>query len=291
MLTGVALTRRLVDRLVLAGLMPSAQPSVPDPGFAPLFSGTAGTFNTWQVAGQGNFSLLSGEIVAEPGSDLGLFYLATQSFADFTLKLEFKLGRIDDNSGVLIRFRNPRLPVPDRGLPGVSHPYNNQAFVAVDTGFEVQIDELARGNPDGLDEHRTGAIYGMPIGRNPGQQDYQRGPALVPGQWNTYEIEVRGNTYTVRLNGQQTTKFNNIDPFRGKSPASDPDSGYIGVQSHTGRVTFRNIQIMAQSPTLAIRPPAISGVKAIHGVEMPGETAEEGPLGAEEKKKPVQKTA
>jgi hypothetical protein len=59
------------------------------------------------------------------------------------LKLEFKLGRIDDNSGVLVRFSNPRLPVPDRNLPGVSHPYNNQAFVAVDTGFEIQIDEPA----------------------------------------------------------------------------------------------------------------------------------------------------
>ena len=37
MLTGVALARRLVDRLALAGLMPSAQPSVPDAGFARCF--------------------------------------------------------------------------------------------------------------------------------------------------------------------------------------------------------------------------------------------------------------
>ena len=264
MLTGVALARRLVDRLALGGLMPSAQPSVLDPGFAQLFAGTAGTFSAWQVAGQGNFSLINGEIVAEPGGDLGLFYPAARNFGDFTLKLEFKLGRIDDNSGVLVRFRNPRLPVPDRNLPGVSYPYNNQAFVAVDTGFEIQIDELARGNPDGLDEHRTGAIYGIPIGRNPGQQDYQRGPVLVPGQWNTYEIEVRGNTYTVRLNGQQTTKFTNTDLFRGKSSATDPDSGYIGVQSHTGRVTFRNVQIMAQAPAAVTAGAGVSKMEALH---------------------------
>jgi len=248
MLTGVALARRLVDKLAVGGLMPSAQPSKPDPGFAPLFAGTANTFNAWQVAGQGTLSLIDGEIVAEPSSDLGLLYFAARNFDDFILKLEFKLGRIDDNSGVFIRFRNPRLPVPDRNLPHVSYPYNNQAFVAVDTGFEIQIDELARGNPDGLDEHRTGAIYGIPIGRNPGQQDYRRGPALVPGQWNTYEIEVQGNTYTVRLNGQQTTSFTNNDLFRGKGSTTDTDSGYIGVQSHTGRVTFRNVQIMAQAP-------------------------------------------
>ena len=68
MLTGVALARRLVDRLALGGLMPSAQPSVLDPGFAQLFTGTAGTFGAWQVAGQGNFSLINGEIVAEVGT-------------------------------------------------------------------------------------------------------------------------------------------------------------------------------------------------------------------------------
>lgn len=264
MLTGVALARRLVDKLALGGLMPSAQPSIPDPGFAPLFAGTANTFNAWQAAGQGNFSLINGEIVAEPGSDLGLLFLATRTFDDFILKLEFKLNRIDDNSGVFVRFRNPRLPVPDRTLPGVSHPYNNQAFVAVDTGFEIQIDELARGNPDGLDEHRTGAIYGIPIGRNPGQQDFRRGPALVLGQWNTYEIEVKDNTYTVRLNGQQTTKFTNTDLFRGKASATDADSGYIGVQSHTGRVTFRNVQIMAQAPAVMAAQAAAGKISTIH---------------------------
>ncbi len=150
-----------------------------------------------------------------------------------------------------------------------------------DTGFEIQIDELARGNPDGLDEHRTGAIYGIPIGRSPGQQDYQHGPALVAGQWNTYEIEVRGNTYTVRLNGQQTTKFTNTDLFRGRSAPTDPDSGYIGVQSHTGRVTFRNIQIMAQAPAAAMPEGKVSKVETLHGIEIPDEA----------KKKAAKKTA
>ena len=29
-------------------------------------------------------------------------------------------------------------------------------------------------------------------------------------------------------------------PFRGKPPSVDPTSGYIGIQTHTGRVAFRN---------------------------------------------------
>jgi hypothetical protein len=58
-----------------------------------------------------------------------------------------------------------------------------------------------------------------------------------------YEIEVSGQTYIVRLNGQPATRFVNTDAFRGKPPSVDPDSGYIGIQTHTGRVAFRSIQI------------------------------------------------
>jgi len=289
MLTGVALARRLADRAAAGILMPSAQPSIPDPGFDSLFEGTARSFDQWQVAGQGKFSLVSGELVAEPGGDLGLFYLPTRIFGDFTLKLEFRLGRIDDNSGVFVRFRNPRLPVPDRNLPGVFYPYNNQAYVAVDTGFEIQIDELARGTPDGLDEHRTGAIYGIPIGRNDGQQDYRRGPALRPGEWNRLQIEVAGDTYVVQLNGQQTSRFTNVDLFRGKAPVADPDSGYIGVQSHTGRVTFRNIQIIAPRPIFGARLTTTRDVEVLPSREL---TPAEEELAVETaRKKAAKKTA
>jgi hypothetical protein len=118
----------------------------------------------------------------------------------------------------------------------------------VDTGFEVQIDDLARGNPqagipDGLDESRTGAIYHVPIGNQQGQQVYQRPPKLVAGNWNTYEITVDGNTYSAVLNGLQTSTFTNTDAWRGKPASSDAGSGYVGIQSHTGRVVFRNIRI------------------------------------------------
>jgi len=285
MLTGVALSRRLVDRLVTGGLMPGAQPVAPDAGFQTLFSGTSGTFDQWQLAGSGNFSLINGEMIVEPGNDLGLLFLATRPFSDFLLRLDFQLGRIDDNSGIFVRFRNPRLPVPDRNIPGVSYPYNNQAFVGVDTGFEIQIDELARGNPDGLDEHRTGAVYGIPIGQNPGQQDYRRGPALVPGQWNTYEIEVRGNTYVVRLNGQQTTRFINTDLFRGRANSDDSYSGYVGIQSHTGRLKFRNVQVRELQPALVVGPPEAVAAERIAPVGMPGEEREPEPALVEARKK------
>jgi 3-keto-disaccharide hydrolase/GMC oxidoreductase len=240
MLTGIALSRRTAEH-ILQKLNPPAL----EPGFTYLFDGTDETFQSWRATGQGSFSRIDGTIVAEPGNDLGLFYYALQTFGDFVLRFQFRLNRLDDNSGVFIRFRDPRLPVPDRNNPHIAYPYDNQAWVPVTTGFEVQIDELARGNPDGLDLHHTGAIYGIPVGVDTGQQSYQRGPILKAGEWNNAEIKVVGDSYTVSLNGQRTTSFTNTDTFRGQSPELYPHSGYIGLQSHSGNVAFRSIRILA----------------------------------------------
>jgi hypothetical protein len=51
----------------------------------------------------------------------------------------------------------------------------------------------------------------------------------------------------VRLNNQLATKFDKPNTaeyqHRGLSPAADPDSGFIGLQTHTGQVAFRRIRI------------------------------------------------
>jgi hypothetical protein len=153
-----------------------------------------------------------------------------------------RLESVFDNSGVFLRSRTPRTRWPD--LAGKPNIDKNPAWVAVYTGFEVQIDEQVA--PDGLDKHRTGAIYDIPTGQNgePVQQTFTRlSPGLTPGVWNDCEIEVRGDTYTVRWNGQQSTSFTNHDPTRDLAPATNPASGYVGLQAHTGHVAFREIRI------------------------------------------------
>src|SRR5262249_56030639 len=120
----------------------------------------------------------------------------------------------------------------------------NPAWVAVVTGFEVQIDE--QGKDDFAEKHRTGAIYNVPTGQGgePKDQDYTPGPILRPGQWYEYEIEVVGDTYTVRLgevkDGQPTAyqqitsfKAGGKYPNRGLPAAPDNASGYIGIHAHT----------------------------------------------------------
>jgi choline dehydrogenase-like flavoprotein len=230
MLTGTAFARRLGDSLK----RPRPQPSA---GFQLLFDGvsTAG----WKMSmiknqhgrdNPGAFHVIDGGLESAPGTDLGLFYRKID-FVNYVLKLEWLTWRDDDNSGIFLRFPDP-----------ASVDYNNTAFVAVDFGFELQIDALGRGSsPPGQNVDKkfrtTGAIYNIP-----GQTLDEGVTAKGAGQWNAYEIRVKDNRFTVFLNGQQKTDFVNGDANRGKA---DPASRFIGLQTHTGRVLFRRIEIKA----------------------------------------------
>ena len=227
MLTGTALARRLGDHLKQP--LPQA-----DPGFMLLFDGASTA--SWQMStiknqpgrdNPGRFHVVDGGLESAPGTDLGLFYTKI-NFANYILKLQWLAWREDDNSGVFLRF-------PDLNSKG----YDNTAFVAVDFGFEVQIDALGRGDPppgQNVDKkfRTTGAIYNIAT-----QNLDESVVANGPGQWNEFEIRVKDNHFTVFLNGQQKTDFINNDPNRGQAVAPH----FIGLQTHTGHVLFRNIQI------------------------------------------------
>lgn len=241
MLTGTALARRTADKLLAS--MPHPEAPAAEPGFTYLFDGTVATFKQWQRAGtsfpSSTFILADGAIVAYPSGEYSVLVYAPRGFANFILRLQLRLDAPSDNSGVFVRFRYPFKTWPD--LADISEIRNNRARVAELTGFEAQIDELAR--PDDADKHRTGAIYNVEIGPSAGQQQYQRQPALSPGVWHDYEIEVTGEIYKVKQNGQPTAAFTNIDPKRGRPSSEDPFFGFLGVQSHTGLTAFRNIRI------------------------------------------------
>jgi choline dehydrogenase-like flavoprotein len=247
MLTGIALVRRLGDHLI-----PEPPLLTVEPGFTYLFDGSDAQFANWQMAGGGSFVRFDRTMIAQQdGRGLGLLFYKLQPFENFTLRLDFLLphprGNNNDNSGVFVRFRDPRLPDP---APDPVDPANNPAFVAVHTGFEIQIDEEARGDtrfgePDGSFFARTGAIYKIKtLGTGPGQQDYKNTQNLAARQWHNYEIDVNGQDYIVRLNGLEATRFqrSNTDQ-RGKPPSVDSNSGFIGLQTHTGNVAFANIRI------------------------------------------------
>src|SRR4051812_2003323 len=230
MLTGTALARRLGNFLK----RPKPQPGG---GFQLLFDGTSTA--KWKMTtiknqpgrdNPGFFHVIDAGLESVPGTDLGLFYTKVD-FSNYILKLEWLTWRDDDNSGIFLRFPEPVTSTVD---------YNNTAFIAVDFGFEVQIDALGRGSPppgQNVDKkfRTTGAIYNVP------NQTLDESVLARPvGQWNDFEIRVKDNRFRVLLNGQQKTDFVNGEPSRGKPDAA---SRFIGLQTHTGRVAFRNIQI------------------------------------------------
>ena len=227
-LTGIALARRLGDHLV-----PPPVPFMPSDGFTPLFDGFSTA--TWRMStiknqpgrdDPGHFLIVDGALVTVTGTDIGLFWCTTPMPPDFVLRLEWLRWEDYDHSGVFIRFPNPE-----------SKGYNNTAFVAVDFGFEVQIDEF--GAPDGRDIHKTGAIY-----RSDNRTDHEvltLRPALPVGLWNAYEIQVQGQQYAIFLNGQKVCVFDN--PYAGRGLPSTPAApSFVGLQTHTGHVAFRNIR-------------------------------------------------
>jgi choline dehydrogenase-like flavoprotein len=267
MLTGVALTRRTADHLVRGSAVPALSRD-----FTALFDGTEASLRRWQQAGGGAFALVGGTLIAEPSGPIGLLFYAAEQFDDFVLRLKFQLpqptGPGNDNSGVFVRFRDPRLNVPDRADPSTSYAYDNRAFVAVDTGFEIQIDEEARGDTrigeaDGRFYNRTGAIYKITEpGHQPGQQVYTNDRVLTANAWNELEIEVVGETYTVRLNDQTATTFQNADAYRGRPHSEVKSSGFVGIQCHTGNVSFRDIRIKRLARPVASGPGVKSAVPA-----------------------------
>jgi hypothetical protein len=227
MLTGVAMARRTGDHIITPPAF------IADPGFEVLFDGTSpGDWTMSTIRNQpgrdnpGRFLLRRGALEAHPGTDLGLLWLDRPTPPRYVLRLQWMMTAPDDNSGVFVAFPHPE-----------QQNYDNTAYVGVNFGFEIQIDQQAR--PDGADIHRTGAIYTFK-----GPTD---GPLNVRpvGEWNDYEITVDAPDFTVALNGQVVNQFHFTgdpqSPRRGL-PSTPQEPRFIGMQTHTGVVLFRHIQ-------------------------------------------------
>src|SRR4051812_23865269 len=87
--------------------------------FSLLTSDLAG----WRMAGQGRFRALEGGIIESSGGPGLLWY--PQAFADFLLRVEWRLTSIEDNSGVFLR----------------CPPLEDDLQPAIEQGYEIQIDD------------------------------------------------------------------------------------------------------------------------------------------------------
>jgi len=160
----------------------------------------------WKHLGDGGFKIKDGVATSYGGK--GVFVYAARRFADFVLVVEFKQDKADADSGVLLRFPDPK---GDANAPAMQ-------------GYQVEIYKAIEDSNQGMAAIDNCA---KPINNV---------PAKKPGEWNSFEIICIGQTYLVRLNGVLTTVFH------GNRAAK----GYIGLQNHdpTSIVHFRNVRIL-----------------------------------------------
>ena len=194
--------------LLFTPILFAEQPDFPETGFKPMFNGR--DFTGWE----GNlkfWKVVDGTIV---GNSTGLKrneFLATKAkYADFELRLEFRMKNGAGNSGVQFRSRR---------LPG-SH--------AVE-GYQA---DLGKGYWGCLyDEHRR-------------RKTLVHAPktlatVLKKSGWNTYVIRAQGSHLTLKINGLTTVDYNEPDQKIARA-------GIIALQLHSGpamKMEFRKVRI------------------------------------------------
>lgn len=90
-----------------------------------LFNGV--DLDSWRQAGPGGFRIDNGMLVTEGG--MGLLWYAARQFENLELKVDWKVTKKSDNSGVFVRFPAPTVP----------NDLNGDPRIAIDQGYEIQI--------------------------------------------------------------------------------------------------------------------------------------------------------
>ena len=186
-----------------------------DLGFVPLFDGKS--LAGWtSIGGKAGNWRAEGDLLATRGDGKG--WLSTnRAFGDFVLKLEYRTGP-SGNSGVLIR-------APHEGDPSFD-------------GMEIQIlDDDAPAYRKLQPSQYTGSVYGVLAPK--------RGHSRPPGEWNAMVIRATGSRITVELNGAKITDGDVLlhPEALKRHPGIERARGYVGLQSHSEPVQFRNIAI------------------------------------------------
>jgi len=175
----------------------------------PLFNGK--DLSGWEHVGPGSFKVENGLLKTEGG--MGLLYWKGGKIGNAVVRVVFRTGGKNDNSGVYIRI--PLEPV--------------EPWMPCYYAHEIQIDsEPERWGKD--DVFATGSIYSIsaPLAR----------PAKPPPAWNIMDITMDGPRTIVHVNGVKVTDYKEGDPVRrldnDKKIRVDrrPDEGYIGLQNH-----------------------------------------------------------
>lgn len=203
--------------------------------FRDLFDGK--TLDGWVAEGAvkdpdgpPNWSVEDGRIVCL-GKGFGFLRYDRQEFDDFTLRVEYRFeptskGKPKGNSGLGIR-------------TGHFDPKRSRQTRPSYAAYEVQLLDDAGSPPSA---HGTGSLYRY---KSP-----TANPTHPAPEWNTIEVTCIGPRITVRLNGETILDADQSEladvksrPAGVPAPKDKPLRGHVALQSHSGRVEFRKVQI------------------------------------------------
>jgi predicted Ser/Thr protein kinase len=189
-------------------------------GWAPLFNGK--DLDNWQFLGAREaFAVNPAERAimvkpSKPWSEL----MTPRDYADFHLRLEFRIVTKNANSGV-----NIRMPA-------------DAAHGSVQAQVQIRDDSTPYANS------QTGGIYWSKDGKSHFKRE--REDLLFPfGEWNKMEVIARGPAVRVVVNGKQAL-LADLKKFAGHPdalPGITRTSGRITLEADRGEVWYRNIQI------------------------------------------------
>ncbi len=206
--------------LFTAGLVAAASAADPAPaGFVALFNGR--DLTGWSVLG-GKKEVWGAEngVIFVSGENGG-WLMTDREYGDFDLRLRFKLP-VGGNSGVAIR-------APFAGNPA----YKGMEIQLLDDPWYKDAKNYKGIRPVQL----TGAIYDVVAP--------SRDATRPAGEWSTIHITAKGRRIIVELNGVKTVDAN-LDDHKDRAAEHGGllrAAGRIGLQSHTGRVEFKDIYV------------------------------------------------
>lgn len=175
-----------------------------------LFNGQ--NLDGWVIENNGQFSVADGVIKLDKGVG---WLRSSQTFADFTLIMEFRFLEEGANSGIFVR-TGPTSNDDENGWP--------------DNGYQVQCMDTLEG------QYPLAHMipYGAPDFESESDIEALKRVYRPTGEWQTYEITCRGEAMEIRLNGALITTCTSI-----KNP-----SGHIGIQGEHGLLEFRRIDVV-----------------------------------------------
>lgn len=187
-------------------------------GYKPLFNGR--DLTGWQPVGGAAdecWSVVEGLLVCS--GKKGPWLRSDAEFDDFNIRLEYRLST-GGNSGLYVR-------VPADG----NHHRDNDTLPPA--GFEVQIlDDAGPAHLKLKDYQYSASVYDI-AGANPRV-------SRPVGEWNSLEINCRGQHVTTWHNGHRVTNVTAADsPLLGLRSTK----GFFGLQNHSTIVKLRDIRI------------------------------------------------